>query len=429
MPAITIERMHQFAPNAHPDIVAGLLLFNADDILISGGITSALILQHFLGQCYVECDAFETLSENLHYTAARLRVVFPRYFKTIAAAQAVAGNPIATADIVYGNRMGNTDPHDGYNFRGGGYLDMTGKSNYSRIARLTGIDLVNHPDMVRDPQTALHIAVLMWQALGCNDPASRDDGVTVTQRVNGGQNGAADRAAATDRAAQIFTYNPASSNAPVGFMDLPPNPSKASHGALMVGGPVPMSTTQAMLIQQQLKDKSYAPGEIDGNIHGPSTVGSIAELQSQQGLPVTGEVDDATEDAIQDAPPKIVSADRAAENAASLRAKGSDTIKATDDAKAATHGVVATAASALAVGSGSLLSGINDQANQLQQVTDHIPGLSNKFSAFVTGHWQLFVLLVFGGLLLYFSKNIYASADKIIAERVRKSASGEDMSH
>jgi putative chitinase len=429
MAAITEARMREFAPHAHTDIVKALLLYNADDILISGGIVSALILSHFMAQCYVETAGFSTLTENLHYTAARLRQEWPKKFLTLAQAQTVAGDPVKTADEVYGGRMGNNRLGDGYKYRGGGLLDMTGKNNYTNATKKTGIDLVGNPDLARDPTTALRVAVSVWKALGCNEPASRDNGEEVTQLVNGGQNGASERALATDKASAIFLDDPVPSHTAVGFLSSPSDDADQIAAPPLPAAPVPMTTLQAKQLQQQLKDKSYSPGEIDGNILGPSTVGSIAELQKQQGLPVTGVVDDATEDAIQDAPPKVVSLDRAMETAASLRAKGSDTIRAADASKGSANGVLATGVSLVAVSGGSIISSINDQADAIKQVTDHVPGLSDKLSDFITMHWQLFVLIVFGGILLYLAKTLHTSANKVISERVRKSASGEDMSH
>lgn len=430
MPVFTEARLKKFAPNIHPDIMQAFLVFNADDLLIDAGIISALILQHFMGQTFVESAGYTTMTENLHYSAQRLMQVFGRSkFASIEVAEQYAGNPVKTANYVYGNRLGNKAPGDGWKYRGGGLIDTTGKSNYANMAKKTGLDLINHPDLIRDPSTALHIACQMFKALGAVEAAATDDGSLVTLRVNGGHNGAADRVNATDHAMQIFTDDPIPSEASDGFMSSYADAPEDADGHLSKPATVPLSTLQAKQLQQQLKDKNYSPGDINGDIHNPSTVGAIAELQKQQGIDVTGVVDDQTEDAIQDAPDKVVSDNRANETPASLRAKGSETIAAADTINTATHSITAGGIGSIGLGGASIIAGFNSQADQIRSVTDHIPGLSERIAAYLGAHLALLGLVIGGILLLYVSMKLYSANMTVITERVRKSQTGEDMSH
>lgn len=441
MPAFTEQKLKRFARNISPQILHAFLVPNADDVLIEAGITSALILQHFMGQMFVESGGFTTLSENLNYSAARLPLVFGKAkFPNASIAAQYAGNPVKLANYVYGGRMGNKNLGDGWKYRGGGLIQLTGSDNYRALARKLGIDIWNHPDIVRDPQTALQIAAQFFKVSGAASAAAEDNVKRVTLLVNGGYNGELDREAETNRAAEIFIDDPdqsgnVHSTSPDGllgdFENVPETPVSVDTDTPQapVVAPVPMTMEQAKQLQQTLKDRNYSPGDVNGNIHNPSTVGAISTLQKQQGLPVTGVVDDVTEDAIQDAPNKVVSEDRANENADTLRGKGSQTIVAADNINLATHGISVGGLGSLGVGAGSLIAAAGDQADQITQITDHVPGLSEKLAVYITGHLGLVGLIVLGVGLLYIASRIYKNNRYVINERVRKAQTGEDMSH
>lgn len=448
MPAITEARMRAFSPSIHQDILSAFLVHNADDILIEAGITDALILAHFLGQTYEETGGFTVITENLNYSASRLMAVFPSHFRTLASAQAVAGNAVKTANSIYGGRMGNVNPNDGWKFRGGGLLQLTGSDNYRMMARKTGVDLYNHPDLSRDPSTALEVAAQCFKALGADAAAAEDNVRLVTRIVNGGYINLDKREAATIRAKRIFTVNPLatalkSSDEPYGlisnFADLansqtadqdpdarPMVASLHDFTPLSTVSAVPMTSTQAKQIQQRLKDLHFAPGDISGNIKDPGTIGAIAELQAQEGLPVTGIVDDATEDAIQNCQGKTVSQDRENDDRKTLKAKGSATIAAADSitntAHAATVGGVGTV---LVAGSG-LIGQFKDQADQLKSVTDNIPGLTDRLGALITDHLQQVLALGLGVAILLIVWRLHTGTSTIVHERVRKARDGEE---
>lgn len=112
-------------------------------------ITTNLRLAHFLAQCALESNVFTATLENLNYRAARLLQVFPKYFRGIDPA-AYANNPAKIANRVYANRMGNGDEAsgDGFKFRGRGYIQLTGKTNYTSFSKFLGEDCVANPDLV-----------------------------------------------------------------------------------------------------------------------------------------------------------------------------------------------------------------------------------------------------------------------------------------
>jgi putative chitinase len=115
----------------------------------------------FLSTCLEESE-FKTLSENLNYSAERAHEVFPREFPTVASAEPYAYKPQAFADKVYGGRMGNIGPNAGWLYRGQGLDQVTGEDNFRLLARLTGLDLVAHPELVTSPEHMLECAAALF---------------------------------------------------------------------------------------------------------------------------------------------------------------------------------------------------------------------------------------------------------------------------
>ncbi len=113
------------------------------------GITTNLRLAHFLAQCALESTGFTATVENLNYSAQRLLQVFPKYFRGVNPND-YARNPEKIGNQVYANRMGNGDEAsgDGFKFRGRGYIQLTGKNNYTSFSKFVGEDCVANPDLV-----------------------------------------------------------------------------------------------------------------------------------------------------------------------------------------------------------------------------------------------------------------------------------------
>jgi putative chitinase len=160
-------------------------------------INTPLRLAHFLAQCGHESGGFKATQENLNYSADGLKKIFPKYFPGNIA-ESYARNPEKIASKVYGGRMGNggEETKEGYKFRGRGYIQLTGKENYTSFAKSIGEDTVANPDLVAT-KYALASAGWFFSKNGLNaiaDKGADDATVTaVTKRVNGGTIGLPDR--------------------------------------------------------------------------------------------------------------------------------------------------------------------------------------------------------------------------------------------
>jgi putative chitinase len=165
------------------------------------GVTSTLEIAHIMGEFSEECGAGLELTENLNYSASGLLRVWPIHF-TGTMAYRYQHNPRMIADVAYGGRMGNARPpsDDGWNYRGKGLSQLTGKENYQRLATVTGLDVVANPDLLIQPETALECAVADFVRIcGCLPYARRDDVNGVCFHLNGGYNGLAERIHWTNR--------------------------------------------------------------------------------------------------------------------------------------------------------------------------------------------------------------------------------------
>jgi putative chitinase len=92
--------------------------------------------------------------------------------------------------------LGNTQPGDGFRFKGRGPIQVTGRANYRRFGALLGLDLVGSPGQAALPDVAFRIAGLYWSKKGLNELADRvtpDAFREITRRINGGFNGLAER--------------------------------------------------------------------------------------------------------------------------------------------------------------------------------------------------------------------------------------------
>ena len=161
------------------------------------GITTNLRLAHFLAQCALESMGFTATVENLNYRAARLMEVFPKYFRGVDTA-AYANNPQKIGNRVYANRMGNGDEAsgDGFKFRGRGYIQLTGKNNYTSFSTFVGEDCVANPDLVATKYPLASAAFYfksnnIWAI--CDRGADDATVTRVTKAVNGGTHGLSER--------------------------------------------------------------------------------------------------------------------------------------------------------------------------------------------------------------------------------------------
>jgi putative chitinase len=162
------------------------------------GITTPLRLAHFLAQCGHESGGFKAVRENLNYSAKGLMGIFKKYFPTATLATAYERQPEKIANRVYASRMGNgaETSGDGYKFRGRGYIQLTGKENYTRFDATVPENIVAEPDLVATKYPLASAAFFfnsnkLWVI--CDKGATPEVVTAVTKRVNGGTIGLADR--------------------------------------------------------------------------------------------------------------------------------------------------------------------------------------------------------------------------------------------
>lgn len=100
--------------------------------------------------------------------------------------------------------LGNTVKGDGSKFRGRGLIQITGRANYEACGEALALDLINHPELLEKPQHACMSAAWFWASRGLSTLADAGKFDTITNRINGGQNGAADRQALYAKALKVL---------------------------------------------------------------------------------------------------------------------------------------------------------------------------------------------------------------------------------
>lgn len=161
-------------------------------------INTPLRLAHFLAQCGHESGGFRLVKENLNYSAKGLQGIFKKYFPDEATAKAYERKPEKIANKVYGNRMGNgpESSGDGAKYCGRGYIQLTGKDNYTAFGKSINEDIAANPQLVAEKYPLLSAA---WFFNKNKLHIMADEGATdavvtkITKRVNGGTIGLADR--------------------------------------------------------------------------------------------------------------------------------------------------------------------------------------------------------------------------------------------
>jgi putative chitinase len=172
------------------------------DVMKQFGITNSFRLTHFLAQVAHESGNFRYTRENLNYSTEGLLKVFPKYFDKNTA-PLYARRPQAIANMVSNGRMGNKlKSNDGWNFRGAGFLQLTGRTNFKAFS-----DFIGDPKIMDDPSLVatkypLTSAAWFFEKRGlwaiCDEGVDQNIVKKVTLKVNGGYNGIADRLSKTN---------------------------------------------------------------------------------------------------------------------------------------------------------------------------------------------------------------------------------------
>jgi putative chitinase len=146
--------------------------------MVEGEVTTALRAAMFLAQVLHETGSFKWFTE--------------------------LGNDGYFAKYNGRKDLGNTQPNDGPRFRGRGFIQITGRANYTIAAKALGLDLVNHPEIAADLTPGARIAGWYWKTRNLNVPADAGDIKRVTKLINGGYNGLDDRIKWYEKAKDAF---------------------------------------------------------------------------------------------------------------------------------------------------------------------------------------------------------------------------------
>lgn len=182
-PALTLAMLEKNWPRAKAALLQGMVA--TAGVLGELGINTPLRMAHFMGQISEECGRGTEMVESLKYSAANMMKVFHSRFPTLASTRGFVKNEVPFGDKVYNGRMGNrpgTD--DGFNFRGRGCLQLTGRDSYDAIGKSCQLDLVDNPDLAADPANVLRVAATEFVKLGCLPDCDADNVVRVSARIN-----------------------------------------------------------------------------------------------------------------------------------------------------------------------------------------------------------------------------------------------------
>jgi putative chitinase len=380
---------------------------HSEAVFTKWGFDTPDVVAIFLGQVSLECGAGTEVVENLNYTAKRMMAVWPRRFPTLASALPYAGNPSKLAEKVYAGRMGNK-PGTGMaaKYIGRGGSQTTGHDGYEALGEVTGLDLLNDPELVNDIRYFLESAAADFVKCGCLPFAKRGDIESVTHHLNGGLTGLSDRVAWTKRIRSAMAIQHA--------------PKPAEDGILRMGS----KGYEVTALENRLVELGYTVGKIDATFGRAVRVAVIA-FQLDRGLTGSGEVDDATKEALKRDLAKPVSEERLSATADDLRDSGSGTIAKADNVT--WYGKIA-AGLGLAGGGGhaaqtsgllDAASGAADKVSTIRGVFDQVHDSLGWVISTATAYWWL-VALVVGILGIKFGGDI-------IKQRLADHRSGANM--
>jgi putative chitinase len=258
------DSLARFSPRARADLIAVIL--KDWNLAEAAGINTAARVHHFLAQMATETGGLRFISENMNYSADRLLKVFPRRV-TPEQAERLAHKPVAIANHVYNGRLGNQLPNDGWDYRGSGLIQLTGRGNFASRGQELRLPLEDNPEMVRTPAAAFQAAIAFWTARKLNAMADGDELRRVRVAVNGGTNGLAEAGVWFARARQHLS-------------------SVVARRA---------DAEESIAIEGTLRNLGFLGTPRSGERSAPDEVdNAVKEFQRSRGLPETGQVDEDT---------------------------------------------------------------------------------------------------------------------------------------
>lgn len=281
----TIDTVKRIAPRARDTYLEAIR--EGGPLFEQHGITTPLRMAHFLAQALHETGGFTILRENMNYSAKRLIQIFGVGHHSAAVtdsqAEGLAGHPEAIAERVYGlgnprksRELGNTQPGDGFRYRGNGVLQTTGRAAHRRMGAACGVDFEGSPALVTAPEHALKPSLQEWTNNTLNVFADRNDIRTITRKINGGFNGLSDREAWFSKAWPLLKTE----NQPV-------EPWEAGD-----------EDDEVVWLQEALNDLGADPRLVVDGRYGPATRRAVKDFQTIAGLVSDGIAGPVTEAAI-----------------------------------------------------------------------------------------------------------------------------------
>ncbi|RVL95742.1 trypsin-like serine protease [Sinorhizobium meliloti] len=182
---LTFDEIKRISPKANDEFVQAFL--DAEGDFAAAGITTRLRMAHFLAQVMTETGGMRRIDENMNYSFATLMRVFSRKTISEAKAREIAGKPREIANWVYGNRLGNRGRKtlDGWNYRGSGFIQLTGLTNFRVRGDELGLPLEKNPELARQTREGLQAAIAYWRSRNINAAADDNDVFRVRKLVNG----------------------------------------------------------------------------------------------------------------------------------------------------------------------------------------------------------------------------------------------------
>lgn len=241
----------------------------------------------FLAQCAHESLNFTVLEENLNYRAETLDKIFPKYFvKAGRKAAEFEKKPEKIANVIYSGRMGNTQPGDGYLFRGRGVIQLTGRDNYTNFGSTLNKSAEQVVEYVATKHGAIESACWYWNSRNINKAADAGDIVTMTKLINGGTIGLEDRKKHYEHALAVLTGKEVH-QAPAAPVTAAPSPTPAASAPVTRALKVGSKGAQVKKLQEALGVGA------DGSF-GPGTEAALKTWQAANGLEADGIAGPAT---------------------------------------------------------------------------------------------------------------------------------------
>lgn len=407
----TIADLMKYAPRAQRSYVDALV--NGWPAIQAAGINTPLRWCHFIAQCHHETGGFTIVRENTNWTRDQMCRLWPSRFKAndpifVAKYAMCKGDEldVKLAEMAYGGRkdLGNTEPGDGWDYRGGGFLQGTGRGWYRETGEAIGVDLEGNPDLIENCSVSLKATLWYWTRYKINDHADANNLRAVGNQINRGNPyskhepiDADKRKRQFDRAWAIWGENAL------------PRPDGLNVGS---AGP------EVLALQLRLRELRYAVGNADG-VFGRETGRAVAAFKAdwkhERGYSLDPDlkVGPTTLAALADARP-IERKEREQTTPGELLAAGSTEMKAGQEMK--------TVGTALAAGGGLKAASDAGLLDTLNSSVGWLPSAQSTVApAIESVKWAMgnlfFVGLVGLGLLIWYRGYLIQHA-RLIAHRL-----------